>query len=419
MRCRHLRASDSTGLGTISPARTSYHVRVEKVTDQAPRDWVNGAVRKQEGFAQARGVTVGHCIPMGFAAYAKILHPIYANEAAEEGLTWDDLRPRRSLLSRLKSAVRMGDPLEEIMGEGTLVGMGADDAARHNRLTWRQVAEELGRTFHPEINKESFNDPVRGSWPARFYLPDEGDIGPDFTKRLVSILARHTEPQRCYFFYDAITGHDEDDFEDTLYCGELVDLPTWVVENDFSTPTLWWPEDQSWCVQCDEDLTFTFVGGARQLVDEILGDDLLETVEVTIDHRVDDLADTINVKDAQAERDKEPDPPVVPDPTDDKATVTVEAVLSAFKEAGFSVEIAETSPDYTHISNIDAAAEHESLVACSVYRTSKAAKKESDRHDECVGNAVCSLMLIDSPPEHQQHSKAQFAAAVRSLGKKR
>jgi len=53
------------------------------------------------------------------------------------------------------------------------------------------------------------------------------------------------------------------------------------------TPTHWFPEDRSWLVCSDYDLTFTLVGGSARLAQELLDHPVLECVSVQPETRVD------------------------------------------------------------------------------------------------------------------------------------
>ena len=60
-------------------------------------------------------------------------------------------------------------------------------------------------------------------------------------------------------------------------------------------PNLWWPEDRAWVVATEIDFIETHVGGSAKAVSQILDDPGLESFPISIDARVDFLADTINI----------------------------------------------------------------------------------------------------------------------------
>jgi hypothetical protein len=59
-------------------------------------------------------------------------------------------------------------------------------------------------------------------------------------------------------------------------------------------PNLWWPEDHRWCVGTDLDLMTSYVGGSRECIEALLGDERLEVLAVSVDQGVTWEADTIN-----------------------------------------------------------------------------------------------------------------------------
>jgi hypothetical protein len=46
------------------------------------------------------------------------------------------------------------------------------------------------------------------------------------------------------------------------------------------TPNLWWPEDRTWCVASEIDLSWTYVGGSSDLVESLVVDDQIEALAV-------------------------------------------------------------------------------------------------------------------------------------------
>jgi hypothetical protein len=80
-----------------------------------------------------------------------------------------------------------------------------------------------------------------------------------------------------------------------LYSGDLYELTSFLTKPHFcSTPECWWPQDRSWCVRTDWDLTFTLIGGSRTLVDTCVAHPRLECIAVQPETRIDFRADTLN-----------------------------------------------------------------------------------------------------------------------------
>jgi hypothetical protein len=65
--------------------------------------------------------------------------------------------------------------------------------------------------------------------------------------------------------------------------------------NDQS-PNLWWPEDQAFIVATEVDFAWTYAGGSKKLIDDIISDDLLEAMPVRLDDLPFWTGDTVNVE---------------------------------------------------------------------------------------------------------------------------
>jgi hypothetical protein len=72
---------------------------------------------------------------------------------------------------------------------------------------------------------------------------------------------------RAYYLYDGPVEHA---FATTLSA------------KDDQTPNLWWPEDRSWFVASEIDLQWTYVGGPRALIGQLVGDPRIEAQEVAV-----------------------------------------------------------------------------------------------------------------------------------------
>jgi len=49
------------------------------------------------------------------------------------------------------------------------------------------------------------------------------------------------------------------------------------------SPSLWWPADHAWCVATEVDHAWSYVGGSRALIDDVLADARLESIATTAD----------------------------------------------------------------------------------------------------------------------------------------
>lgn len=214
-----------------------------------PAEWVAEALT---AFAQ----NVGSVIPAKFEAYVRIFHTVHMHEG------------------------------------GT-----------YRRTTWAEAAEQLGLTFHPEIQLPG----VSAQHPILSH--EEGSLDLDREQRavLTDVLARHTSaPDHCYFaVWDGWAGL-ESRFPDAprfeiperpmlLFEGPLEAVSTSYSEDvDDNGPNLWWPADRAWCVATEIDFSWTYVGGTESLIRELLGERRLEIVRAEITHGVTNTSDKIN-----------------------------------------------------------------------------------------------------------------------------
>jgi hypothetical protein len=197
-------------------------------------------------------------VPAGFEAYARILHP---------ALRWDD-------------DVEVEVPWAEVAA--------ATHTPLHPGVTWETVAGRWHPHGHP------------GVWDEE---PIEGQPSPRQAARLVTLLAAHTTDQdHCRYAvwdgYGALTlprdgvprfdlpgldlpGLDLPRRSMLLLTGPLAAAGTSLESAPFDRrANLWWPDDRAWFVGTDVEATSTYVGGSRACVDALLGDDVLEALEV-------------------------------------------------------------------------------------------------------------------------------------------
>ena len=250
------------------------------VTDVSSADWV------VEGVGPF-GSGVGAFVPHGFQAYARVLHPAWA----------DDERP----------------------------------------VTWAEAAAWSGRVVHPRVQFEALAVPVPGAggtarpWQTS---PDPGTMPPALLAALCDVLAAHTgSGRRCLFCvwdgyeqtsgphavvtFTAERGSPADDvtssgerehepaepqilppeFPPSVLSGPRVCLPErsyLLLEGPLAaagelgmsvfpqSPSLFWPDDHAWCVATDVDLDSTYLGGSSALVRDVLADERLEALPVSV-----------------------------------------------------------------------------------------------------------------------------------------
>jgi hypothetical protein len=68
-----------------------------------------------------------------------------------------------------------------------------------------------------------------------------------------------------------------------LVGGTVEDATRFIFQGSFQSPSLWWADDRSWFVHTEIDGMSTYVGGAREMVDRLVGEQVLESFEVGAD----------------------------------------------------------------------------------------------------------------------------------------
>ncbi len=247
---------------------------MERLTDLTHYTWIN---EETSLITPGNSITVAHCIPHRFAAYCKILHPIYADPSVQDKTeTWADL-------------------LDEAARHGTTITVELGSPSTEHRIRWRDLLPQLGRDFHPNVTAYTLSRAFKEQgWPRYLIGPHEGTLDELSCTRFVELLRPFTGHQDCFFHYVIYATSTRE--SDLLYRGKLheaIQTLTWD-EPVTGSPTYWWPEDKQWCLCTDYDLTFTLVGGSEALIHALLADEFLESVPVSTTSPVDDAGDTIN-----------------------------------------------------------------------------------------------------------------------------
>ncbi len=244
-------------------------------SDPQAFDWIsNGRVKTVPHSTEADwpGVPVAAVIPDLFETYAKIFHPI---ESRYDNID-RPLAPEERKILALPECHILRDYVQRMRTE-----------PEAPTLHWKKIAEALDVPFQRHLSYEWFRSVLEpGCWPRYVSGPVEGLLEEREATTLISILNAPSPSSNCYFRFAemAYIGTNKP----LLYSGPLEELQRFLKETDRQfTPEYWWPQDRSWCVCSDYDLTFTIVGGSKRLVDRILTNADLESIQVTSDTRVD------------------------------------------------------------------------------------------------------------------------------------
>jgi hypothetical protein len=245
---------------------------LELAHDLAPAAWVREALRD---WPRGRPFMVSDLVPPVFEAYARVLH-----------------RPHRP-------------------GDG-----------REPTGTWSGRAAELGVQLGPDTTHEALQGmPAPGSGELAWSV-FEGALSRGEASTLASFLERHTSnPGACWFaiwsswvspgaplvrvrglFHYArlrwrarIQALRElrelrrlSTFQILgssgrvclLFGGRVTDVDRFALDSFYHSPALWWPDDRAWFVHTEIDGTSTYIGGSRPMINQLVGDQILESFEV-------------------------------------------------------------------------------------------------------------------------------------------
>jgi hypothetical protein len=205
-------------------------------------------------------------IPVGFEAYARILHPAQLPLDGRDLVRWSDVsRWSGEPISRTVQWHEIALPRVARTDRPPWWGQGPRDGEpyREDLLTLVNVLTPLTvspeRCFFCVWNGYFQSNAARyGSETPSVQLPR-----PDPPPRLVEL------PNRSYgLFEGALAGAVS-----IAIAHRRVGQP----------PNLWWPSDRSWIVASEIDLPWTYVGGSRTLIDRVLADPRLESLAVEPD----------------------------------------------------------------------------------------------------------------------------------------
>jgi hypothetical protein len=241
-------------------------------------EWIQNG-RKQlvrPSDAQQWECRVQNLLPSKFERYAKILHHL---EARYENID-NPLTKREAAIVQLPDCSLVRKFVEN-----------RRTASSSSRFRWKEIADWMSVPFQAEINHQWFAErlnPNPQCWPRFIWGPADGSLDALERKQVISILTPFTPPQECFFRFA------EQPFIATdaplVFRGHLEQLEPFLLQGQYQfSPEYWWPEDESWCMCSDYDLKFTVAGGRSDLIESLLQNEALETLEVAVDTRVDSL----------------------------------------------------------------------------------------------------------------------------------
>lgn len=199
-------------------------------------------------------------IPKGYECYARIFHPGYLGNEDRE-ITWTELA---LLFKRMP----------------------------HSQMQWHKIVN----CNSPDFKHIKLAQPAIGHFPRKQ------------AEAFIKVLSKFTDtPDDCLFavwsgwdgleaekYWPDAARFQTSDREYILLGGSIEAAVMSVLPFCEQSATVWWPRDRAWCVATDIDLMWTYVGGTKHCIDEILLHNGLEAWPASLDDRVDINGDKIN-----------------------------------------------------------------------------------------------------------------------------
>jgi hypothetical protein len=199
------------------------------------------------------------CCPLIFEQYAIILHPF-----------WLDIEAEKLITSEL---ISKSDELEN---------------KNLQRINWTNFFRRFNYDFKlesayktQEIIRQQLltNGEEPTKWPDYIGFPNEGNCETEELKMVFSRLKELYGDIEVNFYYCPLKTHKWD--EEKILKGKLSELDKLIERNDLrGNPTAIFPDDKSWCLITDYDLPFTYIGGKKELIDNLTGKKEFDIYEI-------------------------------------------------------------------------------------------------------------------------------------------
>ncbi|WP_350348821.1 hypothetical protein ABIQ69_02480 [Agromyces sp. G08B096] len=261
-------------------------------SDVSRGDWVRERMADRFGH-------LAQILPTGFPAYVRVFHPLDARRPV--GVTWREVAYGRR-----------------------------PTAWEHRPASWREVADEVGATWHPLVQWQRIPEaapadnvrdggvPARAGWRAD--APEAGRLDAAHLSALAVVLARHTAtpergsaavwegwgdsfrrldpaaatgprlrlPGRAHLLFDAGIAEFE--------ASDWPSRAPWVREGEPRpvSPSLIWPEDRAWVLATEVDFDSTVIGGSPALVADVVAATGVEAAPIPDDADLSSDGDRVN-----------------------------------------------------------------------------------------------------------------------------
>jgi hypothetical protein len=226
---------------------------------------------------------LGYCgfNAVGWEADTWILNAMYEH-GQQTDITHQEVR-QHQLEHGLVDPVMVGSVNldERTVSTGIGLGLTKSPGPGWRRLRWSELADRV-----PSPMESSGVPPCcrwfsYSSWPANIRPPGEGSLDLESLQALIGILiAESTDGSatRCRCYFSPLAGGGL--VNQRVFVGALGEIVSLSVEESYSPSNLW-PEDGSWFVYTDADLSGTKVSGSADLISMLDACSELETLHLS------------------------------------------------------------------------------------------------------------------------------------------
>jgi hypothetical protein len=209
-----------------------------------------------------------------------VLNAMYESEVPLPDMTWDKLREQRIRAGEAGPLIINGVNLDKQALTGQPLHRSQAPGPGWRRLLWSELAKREVAPLAASGVPPCFRWFSQRSWPIQIRPFAEGSLDRESYLRLVEILSRQpgaSPDLRVWCYYAPVAVEDMQTpalLEATL--AELPGIYDW--PEAVGSPNNIWPDDRSWLVFSDYDLSGTRVSGSAELVASVVADPGLETV---------------------------------------------------------------------------------------------------------------------------------------------
>ena len=219
--------------------------------------------------------------PSGWEASIWVLHAMFELPGVDADLTYDEAH-RARVAAGLEEPDMVGDVnLSELTTQtGGQLGLTSWPGPEWIRLRWRELALRLGIDLGDSEHPPCFRWFPYRSWPVAIEPPCAGSLDAVSLEALLVHLDGASPERDCIATYAIVAAGPEPGVR-RCFRGPVGAIRGLVDEREsrIGTPSNFWPVDKAWFVYTDWDLWATKVSGSRDLVERLVADPRIETLQ--------------------------------------------------------------------------------------------------------------------------------------------